>query len=463
MLFFFASVAAAGAATFSVEPTTSPAAGGQRVRLVFNTSAQASKVKSVQFGRNTVKPFERIDHVIALDTPVYDGSGQQTQNGFTVRIGINETPTDVLFTYLNENTPASGPARQDRDKEVSRGPDPVAMTIDPAYGTFAGGAWVTLHVVGRTAACSQPQIFFEKIAVSSQPLGASTFRVSTPAMEIAPGQTLRPVNVSLQCNGNAVASGTFLYVAGTRSPPQTIPAWIVLTIICIILASCALWFHLHLMEKRLSALIAAKRPATVPPDPMPLLTEIVARLRDFDKDQPPPPPPPSPGKERVMDQSGDRESIEELSDRALMTEEQPASAGESTERRRVREAAPAPAPKLRPRSDAGAAELTAIWNSANDTNRSDQEFMQLVSAGVPAKCDFRSTSGLIVVVPKGAEFAWVVPEMDPMLHRPALREFFEIRSGNRSTVTLICPATMPKDVDVNGFTAGQIMRGVIER
>jgi hypothetical protein len=236
--------------------------------------------------------------------------------------------------------------------------------------------------------------------------------------------------------------------------------------LCVILSMLALVWQMRSMEARLSSIIASSSPPP-PADNLPLLRQILALLQ-ITRDREPGPVSrdasgnePKTGSEPSTDHVNNIESAEELSKGDLMTEERLAAASDTMQRKRSSKQTAAV--KVRPQSDTGAAELTAIWNDAHDATRNDQEFCQLVSSGLSGKYDFRSESGVIVVTPRGAEFAWVVPAMRPIFHRPTLREFFEVRSESRGTVTLIRPAMMPKDIDINGYTAGQIRRGIIER
>ena len=451
---------------FTIDPLKGPASGGE-VKFEFNSAAGARSVREITFGNGKASFSSPAGRTIVVQTPPYGGSGEQVDGGFRVHVFVNGRETNNVFTYLDENAPAE--VSRPQDERASRGATRPLMTIEPPYGTANGRETVTLRTDAPTPACDRPQITFGRVPVTPASGSAGEVLVMTPIVDLPPRQWLMPVNVSLRCQGRLIGSGTFLYVDSAHSV-QPRGEGAIAMILALLVVGGLLWWRLSAVEKRLSTLQRSVS-ARPPPPPATSLDDIVAMLRKIEEAcrnidakinevlrwtrNPvlPGTAPKQPVGDADIEQPVDETQILQTS---METDRAPQPQTVNYESRPS---------KGRSRGPFGPMELASIWNEANSQGHNDQRFIELVRNELSGPCEFRTDSGLIVVSAKGADLAWVVPAMNPILHRSALQNFFQIRgaAGDRATVTLIQPATIPKSVDINGYTAGQITRGVLEK
>jgi len=465
-VFFLSAAPAVPEVQFTIDPPKGPASGGP-VRFDFKSAAGAQSVREIKLGNAKASFSKPAGRLIVVETPAYQGGGDQVDGGFRVHVLVNGRETNNVFTYLDENAPAE--ASRPQDEQASRGATRPLMTIEPPYGTANGREAVTLRTDVPMPACDRPQITFGRIPVAPAGGSAGEVLVMTPMVDLPPHQWLMPVNVSLRCKGRLIGSGVFLYVDSAHSA-QPRGEGAIAMILALLVVGGLLWWRLSSVEKRLSTLQRSVS-ARPPPPPATSLDDVVAMLRRIEEacrnidarvneilrwTRNP-----------VLPGTGPKQPVGDADTEHLLDETQVLQTSMETDR--------APQPKTvnygsgsskgRSRSSFGPMELASIWNEANSQRYNERQFIELVRSEFSGQCEFRTDSGLIVVTVKGADVAWVVPAMNPILHRSALQNFFQIRgaTSDRAIVILIQPATMPKNVDINGYTAGQITRGLLEK
>jgi hypothetical protein len=117
-------------------------------------------------------------------------------------------------------------------------------------------------------------------------------------------------------------------------------------------------------------------------------------------------------------------------------------------------------------SDAGAftgERLAEMWNEIRRSAGTTQQLIASLNAAWSGNVVARASRGLIVVTSSDEECSWVLPSIQPLVHEATIQEFFEVRSPREgATPRLVRPANVPRGTDPHGFTAGQILRGVLE-
>jgi hypothetical protein len=467
--------ASAYALHFDVKPPAGRAAGGDRVQLVFESPlTRNNRAIGIRFGNQEAKILSRTTTTIDVETPTYQDGGDPdpAAGGFRQRVVVmhaNGAKSEGTFTYLNENAVPQTPAREPAAELP--GSNRLWMTVDPPVGTDDGEQIVVLRLDGQAGPCDRPRVWFGAApAPSANVAEAGTITTTSPRIALPARQWILPVRVRLQCAGGAIATGNFLYL---RSAPESQSNSAVLGVLVVgfILIAFVFSWRFRKLEKRLEATVRRTAPSPT--------TNGTADLRTAEK----PDREGKRGQSRLRDttshdgatsrtdpfaDTADKASDDESFD-AIVTDgdrvgeheheiAQPRTEGEETSRVDAARA------RQRPRSQVGVGVLTEIWNEVNARREDSQQFIRTVQAAWP-KSDLRVAAGLIVITIRDAELAWVVPTPNPILHKATIQEFFETRDSGagRGGVTLIRPATIPKGVDIQGYTAGQITRGLLEK
>lgn len=354
--------------------------------------------------------------------------------------------------------------------------------IDPPAGDIAGGDVVKVHLV-TTRDIRNATVWFgnAEADVEHRDVDAQTITVKTPGHGKAPPRgsdfVFQRVRIEFK-DGQAIEQiRPFAYLVTAPGRGWDGHPTAAIITVGLLLASQLFWSF-----KRLERFGRA-RVESAPPDPTPGTAvgeedlEAINRLLDDHR--------------RALDQlqSSLTSALNEMPQRLAKVIPSPpgisppAGAPTAVEPQqnlspRVAQTAPRPKPEEAPRplaakgsskkisADAGrfgAKCLADMWNEARRSGGTTPQLITSLNAAWGSKVAARATHGLVIVTSSDENSSWVLPSLQPLVHEATIQEFFEVHAPrDGSTPRLVRPANVPRGTDPHGFTAGQIVRGVLE-